>query len=99
MKPVILRREARVELDEAIDYYQLQRDGLGLDFLAEAERVFERIRQNPHTGAPYKATGLRRSLLQRFPYAVFYEEAEEVSWIVAVAHTSRRPDYWRDRLN
>jgi len=42
--------------------------------------------------------GYRRSLIRRFPYAVFYEESEAVVTIYAVFHTSRDPDKWRRRL-
>jgi hypothetical protein len=39
----------------------------------------------------------RRSLIRRFPYAVFCEQSETTVTIYAVFHTSRDPDKWRDR--
>jgi hypothetical protein len=40
----------------------------------------------------------RRFLLHRFPYLLIYREREDgVIQILAVAHTSRRPGYWKER--
>lgn len=97
MKPVIIHRKARAELDEAIAYYEQQRAGLGLALQSAVEQVTRRIQQNPQIGAPYKTTELRHYILQRFPYVIFYAELEEAIWVVAIAHGRRRPDYWRKR--
>jgi len=42
--------------------------------------------------------GYRRSLVRRFPYAVFYEHVESTVTVYAVFHTSRDPEKWRQRL-
>jgi plasmid stabilization system protein ParE len=42
--------------------------------------------------------GYWRVLTNRFPYAVIYVERDEDVFIVAVAHTSQRPGYWKNRL-
>jgi len=97
VKPVIIHSQARVELDEAIAFYERQRVGLGLDLQRAVERAIGRIQQHPQLGAPYKATEFRYYVLRRFPYIIFYAELEEAIWIVAVAHGKRRPDYWRRR--
>jgi len=47
---------------------------------------------------PVVHEGYRRSLIRRFPYAVFYEESEAAVTICAEFHTSRDPDKWRQRL-
>ena len=47
MKPVRFQYEARAELDAAMAYYEQQRQGLGLDLLAEVEKVAKRIGRNP----------------------------------------------------
>jgi plasmid stabilization system protein ParE len=40
----------------------------------------------------------RSLLVQGFPYIVVYQDRPEECLIVAVAHTSRRPGYWRKRI-
>jgi toxin ParE1/3/4 len=97
VKPVIIHSEAIEELDEAVAYYEDQKAGLGLDFLMEVEQALGKIQQNPNLGSVYKVTGLRRYVIQRFPFLVFYAELEECIWVVAIAHGKRRPDYWRRR--
>jgi len=97
VKSVIIDRRARVELDKAMDWYENQRTGLGLDFHDEVEKALARIAENPGAGSPYKRTDYRFRLVQRFPYVIYYLELEESIWVAAVAHGSRRPDYWRRR--
>ena len=97
MKPLIIHSEARAELDSAIAYYEECKVGFGLDFLSEVEQYLGKIQQNPNLGALYKVSGLRRYVMQRFPFLIFYTEFEEFIWVVAIAHGKRRPDYWRRR--
>jgi len=53
------------------------------------------IRTRPEIGA---AAGRTRSwLLTRFPYRLIYRVRDEDVYIVAIAHTSRRPGYWQNR--
>lgn len=97
MKPVIIHSEAIEELDGTVSYYEDQKVGLGLDFLSEVEQALGKIQQNPNLGTVYKVTRLRRYVIQRFPFLIFYAELEECIWVVAIAHGKRRPDYWRQR--
>lgn len=97
MKPVIIHSEAREELDSAIAYYEDQKVGLGLNFLSEVEEALGKIQQNPNLGGSYKVFGLRRYVIQRFPFLIFYAEFEKFIWVVAIAHGKRKPDYWRRR--
>ena len=42
--------------------------------------------------------GTRRFVMQRFPFSVVYLDDPELVTIVAVAHSKRKPGYWKDRL-
>ena len=88
---------AREEFLQTVDHYDAEAPGLGAEFAAEVERAAERIAAFPEHGAPYLA-GTRRVILRRFPFAVVYQVISEGVLIVAVAHHSRRPGYWRDRV-
>ena len=46
--------------------------------------------------AVYKS--YHRSLVRRFPYAIFYEFDKEAVTVYCVFHTSRDPEKWRQRL-
>jgi toxin ParE1/3/4 len=88
---------ARADLDAAVDYYDKQRKGLGLDFLSATERAATRISQNPLSFPLYQGTSIRRCVLRRFPYSIFFLPEDDIIWIVAIAHQKRRPDYWKHR--
>lgn len=94
--PVVLRDEATAEFDEAFDYYEGQRAGLGVDFAARVQQVFDRIAVNPHLHAVVFAD-IRKAVVSRFPYCVFYRaEAVRVE-VIAIFHTSRDPSIWQAR--
>jgi len=97
MKRIIVHREAELELWQAVEYYEIRRVGLGLDLEQEVSRTLVDIQEAPKRW-PTRRYGTRCHLLHRFPYAIYYLELQDIIWVVAVAHTSRRPYYWRKRL-
>lgn len=97
MKPVIIHSEAEAEFRAAIEHYNEQRAGLGGEFRAAVEAAVERVRKNPSAFAPHGDEGVRKCVLRRFPYTVFYMELEQTLWVVAIAHHRRRPGYWAVR--
>ncbi len=97
MKPIIIDRRARAELDRAMAWYEKQRTGLGLDLHEEVEKALAKIEENPLLGMPYKDTDYRFRLVRRFPYVIYYLILDDSVWVAAIAHGSRRPDYWRRR--
>jgi toxin ParE1/3/4 len=97
VKPVVFHAEAEAELRAAIRFYEDQREGLGAEFQDEVEQATERIARMPQAFSPYGRDGLRKYVLARFPYSIFYLELEECIWIAAVAHQRRRPGYWARR--
>jgi plasmid stabilization system protein ParE len=84
------------DLAEAAEWYETQREGLGLDFLASVRYRISLILENPQRWRSVKGT--RRALMSRFPYAIVYREItlDEIE-IVAVAHFKRHPKYWASR--
>jgi plasmid stabilization system protein ParE len=100
MRPRILP-EAEADLLEAALWYEDQRQDLGGEFLDQALSTFAAIGKNPLRFPLYEASDnprqLRRALLNRFPYVVLYEILPEIVRIVAIAHASRRPEYWKFR--
>jgi plasmid stabilization system protein ParE len=86
-----------LDIAEAYDWYEGRRAGLGEEFLSSVDACLESIRRRPET-YPVVHEGYRRSLIRRFPYAVFYAQSAAAVTIYAVFHTSRDPDKWRRRL-
>lgn len=91
---------ALVELREAADWYESRSRGLGDVFLSAADHVVNSIQTNLEGGSLMETLDdphVRRVLLKRFPYAVIYELFKDRVHVLAVAHTSRRPNCWLNR--
>ncbi len=88
---------ARIELNQAVDYYEDCEAGLGYEFLEEIYATIARIMQYPKAWSSISHR-TRRCLTKRFPYGVIYQVTEEHVRIIAVAHSHRRPGYWRNRI-
>jgi len=65
-------------------------------FLAELDLGVKNIQSYPEIYPPY-LHGTRRYLLRRFPYLIVYRVAPSAIQIIAVAHSRRRPGYWKTR--
>jgi hypothetical protein len=65
--------------------------------LAEVKAATRYIEMHPEI-APVIELGVRAKVLDRFPYSLMSVVEPEELYIVAVAHQSRRPAYWADRL-
>lgn len=89
--------EADEEFREAVRYYENEAPGVGLRFIAEVRRGVAFITENPFAAAPV-GNGIRRKVLNHFPYSLLYSVESELVVIVAVAHVKRRPRYWRVRI-
>jgi toxin ParE1/3/4 len=93
---------AKSEIAEVVKWYDLQRTGLSDDFLDELNEVFAAIQQDPLRFASVETAEVqyrvRRALLRRFPYMIVFRVLDDVILVAAVSHTSRKPNYWKKRL-
>jgi toxin ParE1/3/4 len=91
-----LTPDAHADLLHAADHYEAQRANLGLDFLDEFERVTLMIHETPLFSTLVEPP-VRRVLLRRFPYGVFFVagSAETADVIVAVVDLRQDPDVIR----
>ena len=87
------------ELSEAQKWYEKAREGLGREFIIEVDRALAEIGNGTApTLAHPDVPEVRRALLRRFPYWLVILERGGELIVLAVAHTRRRPGYWRDRV-
>ena len=89
--------EAEFEVIEAAAHYELEVSGLGIRFGNEVERVVELLIENPKLCAPVEGD-IRHFILRQFPFSVIYAEAGGILYILAIAHGSRKPRYWSERI-
>jgi len=93
-----VRPEAQDDIEAAALWYESQRAGLGERFVSEVDALIERIRSHP-LQFPLVEPPVRRGLLHRFPYAIYFVSAEEGGGaVLAVLHQHSDPDRWRDRV-
>lgn len=102
-KSVFVEPLAEAELERGAAWYERERAGAGLELAYEARScVLKLADAAAPTGhaMPGVETGLgiRRVLLDVFPYAVIYIERDDEVHVLAFAHLKRRPLYWRRRL-
>lgn len=89
--------QAEQELEEAALWYGQQAIGLDFEFLREFDAAVNLVKAFPYLFQEILPE-IRRSLLNRFPYGVFYQVEEERILILAVAHLKRSPLYWISRV-
>ena len=94
--PVVMRVQARAEFDEAFDWYEQQRTGLGVEFMEQVQAVFDQISAMPELH-PAVYRDVRKALVRNFPYSVFYRVGTGRVIVLAVFHNKRNPVVWRSR--
>ena len=93
---LIFRPEVREELDDAYSWYEAQQSGVGDDFLICVDETMTRILQMPES-YPVIYRDVRRAVVRRFPYAVYYRIVSEGTLVIAIFHGSRDPKVWQKR--
>ena len=95
---IVIHPAAQQELIEAAAYYEEQLTGLGTEYLDTLEQVIDKIAANPHSSyLSHPHLQIRRYIVPRFPYLVYYRAQDERIDVFAIAHQSRKPDYWLER--
>lgn len=98
---LLIAAEAEVEIESARQYLNQTAPKLGERFLDELSDTLDQIRLAPDSfplleTLPVKHS-YRRALLKPFRYALIFEIHEDTLLVVALTHTSRRPNYWLSR--
>ncbi len=88
-----IRPEAAAEIQAAFRWYENQRSGLGSEFERALDAAIQSVRRDPERNA-YVHKPIRRALLRRFPYGLFYIEEPGSLTILACFHTRRDPARW-----
>lgn len=94
---LIIRPEAEQDLDDAFAWYEEKRQGLGHDFLLQINAGLRLLERSPLIFAEqYK--GIRRHLIRRFPYKIFYRVDDRKVIVLAAIYGGRDPQWIRKRL-
>ena len=85
---LVLRREAEADILEAFRWYESKRLGLGHAFVEVVDDAFERLAEAP-SSVPVAYRDLRRLVLRRFPYVVYFRMVEDTIQVFGVMHGRR----------
>ena len=95
---VVFRRIAKRDLDDATSWYEGRREGLGKEFSLAVEQEIQRIAVSPNQFARVRGL-VRRAVLRRFPYSIYFVAEEFRVVVVAVFHAKRGPQNLEDRFS
>ncbi len=94
---LVVTPEAEDDLGEIFTWYETHRAGLGHEFLLQVDAGFRFIERSPATFAE-QYRGVRRYLLRRFPYKVFYHVEGDLVVVLAIIFGGRDPNWIKRRL-
>lgn len=93
---IVFRPIARTEYDDAADWYEQRRPGLGAAFTDAVQLVLDRIAARPSIHAQVHRD-IRKAVVSGYPYCVYNREEPGRVVIVSGFHTSRDPSLWQGR--
>jgi plasmid stabilization system protein ParE len=88
---------AHADLLEARAFYGSRRREARIGFNGEVRRAVALLAQHPEAGKPAGETA-REYVIDVYPYSLIYYVSEGELVIAAVAHHSRDPTFWHDRV-
>jgi len=96
---LIIRPEAEADLTDGTAWYESRESGLGLEFLEEAHSGIARALENPESFTRVRRIPtVRRVLIRRFPYRVFFIVRPDAIVVFAVIHAARHDRVWKYRV-
>lgn len=95
-RTIIIRPEAERDIREAYSWYETQMSGLGANFLLRIDAALSSVQRNPRQ-YPLIHQEVRRCLVRRFPYGIFFLVEDKRIIVLAVFHAKRDPRSWQER--
>jgi hypothetical protein len=94
--PAVFRPQFRNDLAAGYDWYEAQQAGLGEDFLSAVLASVRSIEPYAHLFAAVHGD-VRRAMVPRFPFALFYLIEPRRIVVLRMLHTARNPNLWPRR--
>ena len=87
---LLIKEEAIADMQEAYDYYEANKIGLGERFLDTLEDYFELIEKTPEL-YQIKRKPYREAFVKTFPYLIIFEIESDDIIVYAVFNTWKNP--------
>ena len=93
---LLIRPEAELDIQDAYQFYEERSQGLGSEFVRSIDACFSSIGRNP-MAYPTVYRNIRRALIRKFPYGIFYLVEYEKIVVIACFHAKQDPKRWQQR--
>ena len=93
---LLLEPEAEAEFLEAGRWYAERNPAIAAVFRASVERALEAVEHAPQQ-FPIALRDIRKALVRRFPYVVYYVDLSTIISVIAIIHGRRDPRVWQAR--
>ncbi len=90
--------EAEREFDEALFWYQQQKEGLEQEFHDDYHTLERRLKDAPEQ-FPVAVENVRKANFSKFPFSIFFVIKQVSVFILAIFHQKRNPKEWKDRAS
>ena len=94
--PLVFVRPARAEFDEAAEWYDQRKSGLGAAFTAAVQQSLDHICDRPLM-CPVVLDDIREARVEGFPYSMYFRINARHILVLAIFHDARDPSIWQDR--
>ncbi len=92
---IILSPDAWADFESAARWYRRKERNLSGRFKAEVQTTLLRIARHPYVSLGV-ANGVRRVLLNRFPYQIHFRFNVDTVLVLAITHQRRSDAIWQD---
>ena len=97
-KRLILTPQAEKDFDDAYDWYESQDQGLGKEFARCVDVKITSIFRSPLQHQVVHKNIVRRALINRFPFSIYFVDQKDVVLVFAILHQHRNPESWISRV-
>ncbi|MBD3614976.1 MAG: type II toxin-antitoxin system RelE/ParE family toxin [Gracilimonas sp.] len=95
---MILTPQAENDFEDAYSWYENQDPGLGKEFARCVDVKLTSILRVPHQYQLIYENTVRRALVGRFPFSIYFVDEEDSVTVFAVLHQHRNPEIWESRI-
>ena len=95
---IVIVATARLEIAEAVKYYEERRPSAGVKFWIEFKILAKRLKNFPELYSRFGKRGIRKAPMHSYPHAVYYRITGVELRILGVVHGAMNPETIKARL-
>jgi len=92
-----LSDEAEEDFNNSYNFYAKESQKVADNFLKQVDSCFVQISKNPE-GNTYAFGEIRKLVMKKFPFIIYYKVKETIIKVIAIFHSSRNPEIWKERV-